>query len=174
MLRPLITSLLLAASLLAQETPSSPLLEQVSSIPLLVSEYAAFLNAVASTSDPHDLYQDSMSHQIVRVSTQNGFDYSIVKHQANEPMRHITDFDAMRYCNWKDHDSPKTGDDLEDSTEHGSYELSSSNQILGVDNHGAYQMLYAEHGFTIIHIAPVSITTSPLMFFGERVIRITN
>ncbi|MBX9578637.1 MAG: hypothetical protein K2W97_09240 [Chthoniobacterales bacterium] len=167
MFRPLITLVLLAASLKAQEIPSKPLLEQESCTPLLVCEYAALLKAVASTSDAHGLYQKSMHHQIIQVPTENGFDYLVAKNQKNEPMHHITDLDAMRYCNWKDHDSPTTAPDLEDSTEHGSYELNDNNQITAVDNNAAYQMLFDEDGFSIIHLVPVSTTTSPLMVFGE-------
>ncbi len=77
MLRPLIALALLAASLFAQGVPSTPLPEEQSCTPLLVCEYASLLKAVARDSDTHELYQESMNHQIVQVPTKNGFDYQI-------------------------------------------------------------------------------------------------
>ena len=69
---------------------------------LLVHEYVECLRSAAKLSDAHHLYDESMKDQIQRFEKESELHYFVVPGQDNEPMRHLVDLDAMRYCNWKD------------------------------------------------------------------------
>jgi formylglycine-generating enzyme required for sulfatase activity len=66
---------------------------------ITVSEYANFLNAVATaTNFPHQVYT-SMAGQITQTGT-DSYSYSVVAGQENRPISFITGASAMRYANW--------------------------------------------------------------------------
>ena len=69
------------------------------------SQYATFLNAVASTSDAYGLYNTEMYDHISGCGIQqitNGdgsFSYAATKGD-NMPVNFVSVYDAMRFCNW--------------------------------------------------------------------------
>lgn len=83
-------------------------------------EYTIFLNAVAQ-SDPHGLYHDAMD--IIRSGTDGAYTYDVSGRVAHHPVRHVSWFDALRYCNWLHHGKPK-GPSSPHTTEAGPYDLS--------------------------------------------------
>lgn len=87
-----------------------------------VAQYTEFLNAKAQD-NYYELYSDSMETSplgpsIHRSGTSGSYTYSIVSGKENEPVRWVSLYDAMRFCNWL-HNGQGDGD-----TEFGSYDLS--------------------------------------------------
>jgi formylglycine-generating enzyme required for sulfatase activity len=92
-------------------------------------QYTAFLNAVASTSDPYGLYNSDMS-TVVEGNyacgiTQSGgpgsYTYTTTRNP-NYPVNWVSWGDAARFCNWLTNDQP-TGAEGNGTTETGSYTL---------------------------------------------------
>ena len=109
--------LLLTGSLLSASSQTAANIS--SSQVLLVKEYAECLENVARSSDIHHQYDAIMRDQIECVEKEDGFHYISVSGQEEEPMRHLTRIDVMRYCNWRD----------DQDTEHGTYELEGDNVL---------------------------------------------
>ncbi|HEV3137848.1 MAG TPA: SUMF1/EgtB/PvdO family nonheme iron enzyme, partial [Pirellulales bacterium] len=70
-----------------------------------IGQYAAFLTAVATTSDPYGLYNASMAtatptYGITQTSTTAGFVYAAKGNSANVPVTYVDWGDAARFCNW--------------------------------------------------------------------------
>ncbi len=89
-----------------------------------VAQYTEFLNAVAA-SDPYGLYRDSMGQSggpgnpfITRSGEAGSYIYAAVAGKENEPVRWVSLYDGMRFCNWLAN-GQGSGD-----TETGSYTLS--------------------------------------------------
>lgn len=86
-----------------------------------VAQYAEFLNAKAST-DYYGLYSDSMETcplgaSIIRSGESGSYTYTTVAGKENEPVRWVSLYDCMRFCNWL-YNGQGNGD-----TEYGSYDL---------------------------------------------------
>ncbi len=68
------------------------------------SQYAEFLNNVATVSDPFSLYNSGMDTDVVGGITQSGtpgaFSYSTKPNMGNKPVTFISWFDAARFVNW--------------------------------------------------------------------------
>ena len=62
------------------------------------AEYAAFLNAVAADTDPHQLYHPEM--RIRRGGNNDRFNYTAHPATANAAVTYVSWVDAIRYCNW--------------------------------------------------------------------------
>ena len=97
---------------------------QIGTYEATVAQYTEFLNAKA-TSDPYGLYDDSMSTgggagsgYIFRSGASGSYTYSVASGKENQPVRHVTLYDSMRFCNWL-HNGQEDGD-----TESGSYNMS--------------------------------------------------
>ena len=88
-----------------------------------VAQYAEFLNAVAQ-SDPYGLYNGSMETDpmvgaiILRSGADGSYTYTAVSGKENQPVRWVSEYDAMRFSNWMAN-GQGTGD-----TETGSYDMS--------------------------------------------------
>ncbi len=86
------------------------------------SQYAEFLNAVAST-DPYELYDSRMRSyqpmgcQIIRSGRSGSYAYSVSSGWENKPVNFVSWGDAARFANWM-HNGQGCGD-----TETGSYSL---------------------------------------------------
>ena len=83
------------------------------------AQYAAFLNAKAA-SDPLGLYNTDMSSTaggITRSGNPGSHTYSAVPGRGNQPVNHVSYFDALRFANWL-HNGQGSG-----NTETGAYTL---------------------------------------------------
>ena len=106
-----------------------PYAYQIAKNETTISQYAAFLNAVAAI-DTHGLYSPNMSGTgnypyvagINRSGSSGSYFYSVVDGSANKPVTFVSWFDAARFCNWV-HNGQPTGPQNEGSTEDGAYTL---------------------------------------------------
>ena len=102
---------------------------QINKYETTISQYASFLNSVATFSDPYQLWKTQMNPSISTrgiiksVNTDGSFNY-IVKGDGNKPVE-VNWFDAARFCNWM-----QNGGTSLSSTETGSYELNGA--ITGI------------------------------------------
>jgi formylglycine-generating enzyme required for sulfatase activity len=97
------------------------------------AQYTAFLNAVATESDPYGLYYSSMAVVgssgssygcgIVQSGTAGSYTYSVAPAYQNFPVNWITWGDAARFCNWLDNGQPSSGTEAAGTTETGAYAL---------------------------------------------------
>ncbi len=86
------------------------------------TQYAAMLNAVAST-DTNGLYNSGMaSYGITQNGSSGGYTYSVTGSMANNPVVDVSWFDAARFCNWLQNGQP-TGAENAATTETGAYTL---------------------------------------------------
>ncbi len=90
-----------------------------------LSQYAAFLNAVAAT-DTHAVYNASMATNLnIAGIAQNGaspnFTYSVIG-TGTRPVTFVSWFDAARFCNWLHNGRPSGAQDAT-TTENGAYPL---------------------------------------------------
>ncbi|MGA2033677.1 MAG: SUMF1/EgtB/PvdO family nonheme iron enzyme [Thermoguttaceae bacterium] len=90
------------------------------------SQYAAFLNAVATTSDPYGLYNSNMATDLPTVGiAQSGspgsYSYS-VKGNGSVPVFDVTWGDAARFSNWLQNGQPNASEG-NGTTETGAYTL---------------------------------------------------
>lgn len=101
---------------------------------ITAAEFSPFLNAVASTSDAHGLYQPGMSLDtnvacITYTLEEGAYHYAPISGRENIPVTYVSLHTAERYCNWLANGSPSAanGDEeaiLEASTETGPYTFS--------------------------------------------------
>ena len=91
-------------------------------------QYAAFLNAVASTSDPYGLYNSAMSGLpgcgITQSSGPGGYTYT-TNRNPNYPVNFVNWDVAAQFCNWLTNGQP-TGAERSGTTETGSYTLTTA------------------------------------------------
>ena len=109
-------------------------------------QYAAFLNAVAST-DPNELYHASMGDNLAGGITRSGADgsytYSVKANMSNKPVNYVSWFDSARFANWFHNDQPVGQQDAL-TTEDGAYTFSGP-ETAGLRNAGARFFLPNEH-----------------------------
>lgn len=88
------------------------------------AQYAAFLNAVAAT-DTNNLYNTNMAGSlggITRSGSPGSYTYSTISGRANNPVNHVSFWDATRFANWL-HNGQPTGPQNSSTTEDGAYTL---------------------------------------------------
>lgn len=68
---------------------------------ITVSQYAEFLNAVATKADPHALW--NAAQKIVRTGNPGAFKYAASPKREGEPVMQVRFLDAMRFANWLHH-----------------------------------------------------------------------
>jgi len=105
---------------------------QMGKYDVTAAQYADFLSAVATTSDPYGLYNPSMSNPptsegtvgcgIIQSSSLGGHSYSVVPNDRNFPVNFVSWGDAARFCNWLQNGQP-TGSEGNGTTETGAYTL---------------------------------------------------
>ena len=94
-----------------------------------VSQYTAFLNAVAQT-DTYSLYNTSMGTDsnigpsISRSGSSGSYSYSVMGSSGNFPITYVSWFDAARFSNWLNNGEPQTHVEDATTTESGAYTLS--------------------------------------------------
>lgn len=139
------------------------------------AQYAEFLNAVASDSDPNGLYNPSMGNA---TSWQGGiertllpgpgiFEYVPIAGRENLPVGLVSFADAARFANWL-HNGQPTGLQNSTTTEDGAYTFTSES-IVGPRNPGAtivlpsedewYKAAYYDTGAQVYFDYPVSSDT---------------
>lgn len=106
---------------------------QIGKYEVTISEYAAFLNAVAAT-DTYALFNPNMatdpnSRGIQRSGSSGSFSYQVIE-PGNRPITYVSWFDAARFCNWLHHGRP-TGLQGAETTETGAYVLQGATSGLG-------------------------------------------
>ncbi len=89
------------------------------------SEYAAFLNSVATT-DTYGLWHKSMS--INRTGSSGDYTYSVVDGKGEHPVVRVNFYDAARFANWLMNGQP-TGAQDANTTENGFYTFSGASTI---------------------------------------------
>lgn len=95
-----------------------------------VAQYAEFLNKVAKTDDPHNLYATAMQNTaepvrgcgIIRTTVAGVNSYSYAAADADRPVNYVSWGDAARFCNWLHHGQPEGVQDAT-TTEDGAYTL---------------------------------------------------
>ncbi len=115
---------------------SVPYTYQIGTYDVTLNQYAAFLNAVATTSDPYGLYTGSMATDFSSGISQSpnglgGYSYSVVGN-GNVAVFDVSWGDAARFCNWLQNGQP-TGPEGNGTTETGAYTLNcgTSDAALG-------------------------------------------
>ena len=93
-----------------------------------VSQYTAFLNAVAQT-DPYGLYDTNMGTDlnigpsISRSGSAGSYTYAVMGASGNFPITYVSWFDAARFCNWMNNGELQTHVEDATTTEGGAYTL---------------------------------------------------
>ncbi|MCX6929211.1 MAG: hypothetical protein NT154_39235 [Verrucomicrobia bacterium] len=98
---------------------------------LTTTEYAAFLNAVATTNDVHSLYQGT-GMLIDRTGT-DSYSYTVQAGMENRPISFITGAASMRYANWLHNGATSASD-----TESGVYKFSAEYVFTPRDPNALY------------------------------------
>jgi sulfatase modifying factor 1 len=104
-----------------------------------ISQYASFLNAVAS-SDPYGLYNTGMNSTlniagISRSNSEGSFSYAAMNNtgfSGNRPISYVSWFDAARFANWMNNGATNGA-----STETGAYTLNGATNGVSLKNPGA-------------------------------------
>jgi len=92
------------------------------------SQYTAFLNAVATSSDPQGLYNGNMAGTtngapgIIQTPVSGGYTYSVTGGRGNNPVTYVSFWDAARFANWLQNGQP-AGSEGAGTTETGAYTL---------------------------------------------------
>ena len=104
---------------------------QIGKYDVTVSQYTAFLNAVAST-DTHGLYDAQMGLDtnytnsvslITRSGSSGNYTYAVAGSMGNRPIVYVSWFDSARFANWMSNGQP-SGAQTSTTTENGAYNLS--------------------------------------------------
>lgn len=104
---------------------------QIGTYEVTIQQYADFLNAVAVTEDPYDLYDQRMASDlnsagILRTSGSSGYIYTVMDNggnSASRPITYVSWYDAARFANWMANGQPIGVTASGTSTEDGAYEL---------------------------------------------------
>ena len=101
---------------------------QIGTYDVTTVQYAAFLNAVATSGDPYDLYNSAMATDywacgIIQNGAPGSYSYAVVPGQETLPVNSVSWGDAARFCNWLENGQP-VGPEGPGTTETGAYTLS--------------------------------------------------
>ena len=100
---------------------------QIGTYDVTLNQYVAFLNAVATPSDPYGLYASKMATSFPSVGISQstngsgGYTYSVIG-DGNVPVFDVTWGDAARFCNWLQNGQPVAAEG-NGTTETGAYTL---------------------------------------------------
>jgi formylglycine-generating enzyme len=111
-----------------------PYVFQIGKTEVTLTQYAAFLNAVAAT-DTFGLYNADLATDLnIAGIAQNGaspnFTYSVIG-DGTRPVTYVSWFDAARFCNWL-HNGRPTGLQTAATTENGAYPLNGATSGLDI------------------------------------------
>jgi formylglycine-generating enzyme required for sulfatase activity len=107
---------------------------QMGTYDVTLAQYTAFLNAVATQSDPYGLYDSGMAtafatQGISQSGSPGSYIYSVIgsnSQAANCPVFDVSWGDAARFCNWLDNGQRTSGTEAAGTTETGAYNLITS------------------------------------------------
>ncbi|MBX9742991.1 MAG: SUMF1/EgtB/PvdO family nonheme iron enzyme [Chthoniobacterales bacterium] len=115
-----------------------PYVYQIGKFDITVKQYCAFLNSVASHSDPFGLYDDFWMNEdlfVFEIEKQKKWECSFLcknwrcsyfyiakQGRENLPIVGINLYRAMRFCNWMENGQPE-GEENAQTTEDGSYQI---------------------------------------------------
>jgi formylglycine-generating enzyme required for sulfatase activity len=111
---------------------------QIGKYDVTISQYTAFLNAVAKT-DNNSLYNLNMATDlniagISRSGTSGSYVYSVMNNggdSSNKPIAYVSWFNAARFANWMANGQP-SGSQSSSTTENGAYDLSTAANGMAV------------------------------------------
>ena len=126
---------------------------QMGKYDVTVAQYAAFLNAVATTSDPYGLYNSDMATDLPTIAhypsgSPGSYSYSVTGSDSqgvNCPIFDVSWGDAARFCNWLDNGQPTSGTEATGTTETGAYTLN------GGTSDAALMAVYPQRGRHLFH-----------------------
>ena len=104
---------------------------QIGKYEVTLSQYSAFLNAVAAT-DTYGLYNERIGYDpnidgIARNGTSGAYSYSVIG-SPNHPVTYVSWGDAARFANWLNNGQP-TGPQNSSTTEDGAYALNGATSV---------------------------------------------
>jgi len=107
---------------------------QIGKFDVTAAQYAQFLNAVATMSDPQKLYLPAMGSGIracgiIQSGGPGDFTYSVAAGHQNYPVNNVSWVSAVSFCNWLTNGQP-TGVEGAATTEGGSYNISGGIQSI--------------------------------------------
>jgi formylglycine-generating enzyme required for sulfatase activity len=118
---------------------------QVADTEVSNAQYAEMLTAVASTSDPHGLFNPMMASDprggILRQGSPGAWSYSLKPNMANKPVNFVSWLDAARHSNWLFNGKPR-GPPGPGTTESGAFDL-------GIENAGVAAVAEMVEGFSL-------------------------
>jgi formylglycine-generating enzyme required for sulfatase activity len=100
---------------------SVPYTFRMDAFDVTAGQYCAFLNAVAVSHDPYNLYVSNMA-STCGIQWFGSGSYSVASNWANRPVTNVRWCEAARFCNWLTNGQP-TGAEGPGTTETGSYTL---------------------------------------------------
>ncbi|MFI0348172.1 MAG: hypothetical protein ACH346_05320 [Chthoniobacterales bacterium] len=151
-------------------------------------EYAAFLNAVGATTDPHHLYNEKMGSDpieasIVRSGHLGAYIYQVISKRDNYPVLYVSPLSQARFCNWLQSSLMKTsektnmqliGEQESEPTEDGAYrigEISSSNSATFFKTTCAAYVFYDDFSNAMESLAnPVTLPNKDFFSINNQII----
>ncbi|MGO9112301.1 MAG: SUMF1/EgtB/PvdO family nonheme iron enzyme [Thermoguttaceae bacterium] len=133
---------------------SVPYIYRMGTFDVTMAQYTAFLNAVATKSDPYGLYNSNMGTDfstlgIARSGGPGSYSYSVTGSAPganNMPVFFVSWGDAARFCNWLENGQPTSGTEATGTTETGAYTLNGdTTTLLETRNAGATYFLPSEN-----------------------------
>jgi formylglycine-generating enzyme len=127
---------------------------QIGKYEVTISQYTAFLNAVAAT-DTYSLYDATMGSNlniagISRSGSSGSYSYSVIGSSGNKPITYVTWFDAARFVNWV------TNGQGSGSTETGAYTLNgvTSGSAVAVNAGAAFYLPTTDQWYKAAFFSP--------------------
>lgn len=116
------------------------------------TQYAEFLNATATVSDPYGLYHSFMGNTvyggIARSGTDGSYSYHIKDNMNNKPVNFVSYLSAIRFTNWLHNGAPTNTETFNNSIiENGAYEILS----LGNNSYQINKNTYQNYWLPSIH-----------------------
>lgn len=123
---------------------------EIGKFDVTLSQYTAFLNAVAQT-DSYGLYNPALATNlnvagIARAGGLGTFSYSVIG-SGNRPVTYVSWFDAARFSNWMNNGRPTGLGEVAASTEQGAYTLNGATSGIILKNAGAQAWIPSEDEF---------------------------
>ena len=99
------------------------------------AQYAEFLSAVATKSDPKGLYNTETAGGwndiggITRGGLAGSYSYTVRTNRGDRPVNYVSWYDTLRFANWL-HNGQPTGEQGSSTTEDGAYDMSLGSSVV--------------------------------------------